>query len=146
LVVGWAKLYPKPQSHKTRTKDLFLRVFMAAGSDETSGYINSILSVINGCYFMAGFTFTVITLLLAQLKDSTAMFSQVVLFLLNILLGLSISASWQLSKLRCINANLADRIRQCWEQITKAEQAAMLEAFSNSRCRTHLLLWRSSPS
>jgi hypothetical protein len=63
---------------------------MAAGSKETSGYISSISSVINGCYFVAGFTFTVITLLLTQLKDPTAMFSQVVLFLLNILLGLSI--------------------------------------------------------
>lgn len=68
---------------------------MTSNNDDSSGYVSSISNLIHGSYFVAGFTFTVITLLLTQLKDSTSIFSQVILFLLDILLNLSIFlAAW----------------------------------------------------
>jgi hypothetical protein len=68
---------------------------MTNDSNDSSGYVNTIASLINGSYFVAGFTFTVIALLLTQLKDPTSMFSQIILFLLNILLNLAIFlAAW----------------------------------------------------
>jgi hypothetical protein len=66
---------------------------MTSKNTDPSGYISSIKSIIDGSYFVAGFTFTVIALLLTQLKDPTSMFSQVVLLLLNILQDLSIFLS-----------------------------------------------------
>jgi len=75
---------------------MLLREFaLTSNGDDSSGYVNSITSIIKGMYFVAGFTFTVVALLLTLLKDPTSMFFQVILFLLNTLLDLSIFlAAW----------------------------------------------------
>jgi len=68
---------------------------LAEEGKDYSDYVGMLSSLIGGLYFVAGFTFTAVTLLLTQVSGQSGIFYQVILFLMSVLIDLSIFlASW----------------------------------------------------